>query len=828
MRRLGWALLSASKTTVGALALLLLSAKADAASFSFSTGDPDGKIATLSRPSSPGRIQTESADDFVLTQSVVISQATFTGLLPLGTPLGSVRNVEIEIYHVFPGDSNTNRTPTVPTRGNSPGDVEIEGATRDGRNGSLRFAATLVNASFTAANSVLNGIHPSPGEFTTGEGAVTGEEVGITVGFNPPIALPAGHYFFRPEVESSSGDFLWLSAPRPIVAPGTPFLPDLQSWIRNDQLAPDWLRIGTDITHQGPFNAAFSLSGETDEDGDGVGDSLDLCPGTPGSTIVDATGCSIAQLAPCSGPAAGGTWKNHGQYVSAVTHVAEAFRAQGLISAEQAHQIVEHAAQSECGTPSQFYRQVNLVSDQALVAIVRDTNLVNPWGMSFSPTSTFWVNDSGTGRATLYAVTNDSTDLPHVIKQSLEVSIPGVGPTGQAFNNTTHFHTNAFLFVSKDGIISGWRGALGTAAEILAVRPGAAYTGVTLASVGGVPFLLAANFAQRTVDVYDGNLALLGQLSDPYAPAGYAPFNVQTVGDTIFVMFARQDADLTDEVTGRGRGLIDVLDLPTQTFHRFVTGSDAGGHLREIDAPWGVAVAPDTFGKHAGQILVGNFGSGTIMTFDDEGRFKGFLEDSSHRPVVNEGLWTLTFGNGTRAGVPGTLYFTAGIDDERHGLVGSLEPATRDEKSKDNRTPEVPQDIAVRPGNKVVFHGLGIGVQAYTWNGASWGTATPEATLFDEDGNVAVIHFTGPSWESNNGSKVVGAVVPPTVTVDTNAIPWLLLSAVRTEGNGILSDVTFIQRIHTTGGKAPAADGTVVGQVARVPYTADYFFYRKQ
>jgi hypothetical protein len=245
------------------------------------------------------------------------------------------------------------------------------------------------------------------------------------------------------------------------------------------------------------------------------------------------------------------------------------------------------------------------------------------------------------------------------------------------------------------------------------------------------------------VDVYDGNLNLLGQLSDPHAPAGYAPFNVQTVGDVIFVTFARQDADITDEVTGRGRGLIDVLDLRTQTFHRFVTGSDAGGHLREIDAPWGVAVAPDTFGKHANQLLVGNFGSGTIMAFDEDGDFKGLLEDSSERPLVNEGLWTLTFGNGTRAGVPGTLYFTAGVDDERHGLVGSLEPATRDVKSEDNRAPEVPGDIAVKAGNKVAFHGFGVVVQVYTWNGTSWGTATPEATLFDEDGNVATIHFAG-------------------------------------------------------------------------------------
>ena len=338
------------RSALAALALLLHVSQASAASFIFSTGDPDGKIATLSRPSSSGKIQTETADDFVVTQAVVISQATFTGLVPSGTPLSSISQVEIEIYHVFPNDSDTNRSIAVLTRANSPSDVEIDSATRDSADGSLRFLATVVNPSFTASNSVANGINKHPGEKTNGEGAVSGEEVLIGIEFNPPIALPAGHYFFRPEVLLSSGDFLWLSAPRPIVAPGTPFLGDLQSWIRNDALAPDWLRIGSDITGQGPFNASFSLFGETDADGDGVGDSLDLCPGTPVGAIVDASGCSLDQIAPCSGPASGGTWKNHGQYVSTVAHAAEAFFAQGLITADQAEQIVTEAAQSNCGS----------------------------------------------------------------------------------------------------------------------------------------------------------------------------------------------------------------------------------------------------------------------------------------------------------------------------------------------------------------------------------------------------------------------------------------------------------------------------------------------
>jgi hypothetical protein len=235
---------------------------AQAADFAFSTGSPDGLIGTLSRPSSPGIIQTESADDFILKESTRIDSATFTGLLPSGVPLSSVSRVEIEFYHVFPGDSVNPPSGNVPTRVNSPGDVEIGSATRDSLGGSLSFSTSLLNSSFSVANTVVNGINKSPNQFTGGEGPATGQEVLFNVTFNPGVALPADHYFFRPEVELTSGVFLWLSAPKPIVSPGTPFTPDLQSWTRNDNLAPDWLRIGTDITHQGPFNASFSLAGQ--------------------------------------------------------------------------------------------------------------------------------------------------------------------------------------------------------------------------------------------------------------------------------------------------------------------------------------------------------------------------------------------------------------------------------------------------------------------------------------------------------------------------------------------------------------------------------------
>jgi uncharacterized protein (TIGR03118 family) len=278
----------------------------------------------------------------------------------------------------------------------------------------------------------------------------------------------------------------------------------------------------------------------------------------------------------------------------------------------------------------------------------------------------------------LYAVTNDASGLPQVTRLGLVVSIPGEGnATGQVFNNTTNLHADPFIFVSEDGTISGWRNALGTSAEVLASRPTAVYKGVTLVAAPGGPVLLAANFSEGTVDAYDGGLNLIGQLSDSHAPAGYAPFNVQSIEGMIFVTFAKQDAEKKDDVPGPGHGLIDVLDLQTQTFHRFVTGSDAGGRLRAIDSPWGVALAPATFGEHSDELLVGNFGSGTIMAFNERGGFEGFLESESGTPVVIEGLWALTPGNGGSAGVPGTLYFTAGPGGESHGLFGSLEPVRR-------------------------------------------------------------------------------------------------------------------------------------------------------
>jgi hypothetical protein len=253
--------------------LVALPAAADP--FFFSTGAPDEKMATATRPSTSGKFEIESADDFVLTTTTSITSATFTGLLTGNMSVGEVR---VEIYRVFPNDSDVGRTsgpptfstPQVPTRVNSPSDVEL--VDRDTASGDLTFKTRDLGA-FSALNSVQpSGIHPKPGETTGGDGAIDGEEFQFNVNFTTPFDLPADHYFFVPQVEVTdpNGDFFWLSAPRPIVPPGTSFPPgftDLQSWTRDQFLDPDWLRVGKDIVGGGDaapaFNAVFSLAGNT-------------------------------------------------------------------------------------------------------------------------------------------------------------------------------------------------------------------------------------------------------------------------------------------------------------------------------------------------------------------------------------------------------------------------------------------------------------------------------------------------------------------------------------------------------------------------------------
>jgi uncharacterized protein (TIGR03118 family) len=312
----------------------------------------------------------------------------------------------------------------------------------------------------------------------------------------------------------------------------------------------------------------------------------------------------------------------------------------------------------------------NLVTDDptANAAPLTDAGLVNAWGISYSAAGPFWVSSNGAGTSTVYRVDPLSQATTKV---ALTVTIPGTGSvTGQVFNAAgTQFGSNAFLFVSEDGTVSGWRGALGTTAQSTA-NLSAIYKGAAIASVGGSSYLYAADFHNATVSVFKGTAAapvLTGSFADPTLPSGYAPFNVQTFGSSLYVAYAKQDPNSPDEVAGVGLGLVNQFDLQGNFMARV-----AGGGA--LNAPWGLAIAPDTFGAWAGALLVGNFGDGRISAFDATTHaFLGQLNDAHGQPLSIDGLWGLSVGNGVGAGSTHALYFTAGPGDESHGLFGVMQ-----------------------------------------------------------------------------------------------------------------------------------------------------------
>jgi hypothetical protein len=253
--------------TFAAFALAFAMGSSASADFTlFDTGPPlsPNPMAMASQPGVAGKIEIEAADDFSNNSGTfIVNSATFTGLLVSATgAVPTVNNVDVEIYRVFPLDSNATRTPQVPTRANSPSDVEF--ASRDSAANTLTFSQTTLGSNVTAANSVLNGINKAPFNVTGGEGPVTGTEVQFTVRFATPFNLPPDHYFFVPQVDVNGGTFYWLAGPRPVPPPFTPSPTDLQAWIRNANLDPDWLRVGQDIVGGAnfpTFNGTFSLIG---------------------------------------------------------------------------------------------------------------------------------------------------------------------------------------------------------------------------------------------------------------------------------------------------------------------------------------------------------------------------------------------------------------------------------------------------------------------------------------------------------------------------------------------------------------------------------------
>jgi uncharacterized protein (TIGR03118 family) len=331
------------------------------------------------------------------------------------------------------------------------------------------------------------------------------------------------------------------------------------------------------------------------------------------------------------------------------------------------------------------YQEQKLVSDIFGFADNYDPNLQNPWGISSSPTSPFWISDNRTGLATLY----NGSGQPFPVGSPLVVTIPPPagapppsGPTGQIFNGGPGFELTPgqparFIFATEDGTISGWNPAANPTNAILKVdnsASGAVYKGLAISGTGD--FLYATNFHAGTIDVFDSTFAstaLAGSFIDPTLPSGFAPFNIQNLGGKLYVTYAKQDAAGHDDVAGPGNGFVDVFDLDGSLLQRLISNGP-------LNSPWGLALAPGDFGDFSNDLLVGNFGDGTINAFDPmTGTFLGTMVDKNGNPIVIEGLWGLRFGNDGNGGDSDTLYFTAGIPGdgavEDHGLFGSLKPA---------------------------------------------------------------------------------------------------------------------------------------------------------
>jgi uncharacterized protein (TIGR03118 family) len=357
--------------------------------------------------------------------------------------------------------------------------------------------------------------------------------------------------------------------------------------------------------------------------------------------------------------------------------------------------------------------QTNLVSDLPGVAQVQDPNLVNPWGISQGP-GPLWISDNSSGLSTVYTGQGQPTNPINPSGAPLVVSIPTPGdptgnsgtPDGTVFNPT--FNTQSpgfvitngtdsgpaiFLFATEDGTIVGWNpgvnpvgsdpsqaGTFGTIA-VDNSGTGAVYKGLTLATdADGQTLLYAANFSSGQIDVFDTsfNPATLpaDAFTDPNLPEGYAPFNVEQLGGKIYVTYALQDAAKHDDVAGAHRGFVDVFNLDgtpglSDGTARLVSGG-------KLNAPWGLALAPRSFGRLAGDLLVGNFGNGKINVYNPvSGSYLDTLKDPDGEPIKIDGLWALKVGNGFGGTDTNTVYFTAGIAQERHGLFGSLTAAAR-------------------------------------------------------------------------------------------------------------------------------------------------------
>jgi aldose sugar dehydrogenase len=325
------------------------------------------------------------------------------------------------------------------------------------------------------------------------------------------------------------------------------------------------------------------------------------------------------------------------------------------------------------------FTQTNLVSDVPGMAKTTDPNLVNPWGLALGTNSGLWVSENGSGMAESF----DGTGQP--IQSAVTIPAPGgtgtAAPTGVATNATPGFvitsggksGPSTELFATEDGTIAGWNSSVDATHAVIAVdnsASGAVYKGLALGYTADGAFLFATNFHAGTVDVFDSNfkpVRTAGGFRDSHIPAGFAPFGISAINSHLYVTYAKQDADKHDDVAGPGNGFIDIFDTEGRLLQRFTSQG-------QLDPPWGMAWAPfQGFGEFNNALFVGNFGNGAVNAFDfDSGEFLGTVNDASGNPITIPGVWGLEFGLGVASASSSTLFFTAGIDDEQHGLFGTL------------------------------------------------------------------------------------------------------------------------------------------------------------
>jgi len=503
------------------------------------------------------------------------------------------------------------------------------------------------------------------------------------------------------------------------------------------------------------------------------------------------------------------------------------------------------AAQTTSAPPNNYLVH-NLVSDLANTADHQDLNLVNPWGMGFGPTP-FWVGNNGTGALIPLVVYIPQAGDAGTTGPVTGVIFNAFASTSNAFNLQAGFLPALFIFCSEDGVISGWNEVVsGPKASILFdnSKSGAVYTGCAVGGTAAAPYLFAANFHAGTVDVYDGNLDLnpapynqsglpepysgSSSFSNPAIPAGFAPFNVQNIGGTLFVTYAEQDAQKHTNVGGPGNGYVAMFNLNGSLIANLVSQGP-------LNSPWGMAIAPANFGLFAGALLVGNFTDGEINAFNaTSGAWLGTLDDATGNPIAIPGLWSLDFGGGAESEDPGTLYITAGIGGgpnndpvQSHGLLASIQAAPSFAAAGvQNAASFIAGSIA--PNTWVSIEGSGLSAPTGTWqvtgstlptevNGVGVtlnGTAVPVSFVSNRQVNFLVSSNvpTGPAQIQTTNNGLTSAVV--NVNVEPLAPAFFAIGTNAASGNIYIAaehaNGTLIGPAATITGATPAEPGETI------------------